>query len=340
MSLIFEDRRNRAQYPFVPDSKIFFTLNQGGKILKGNIIVTGTVVVSGGTTAGTIVGEGGPINLISRIKMFATAAAGSRYPGGTIVDCTPRSLLRYAVMQHNGKFIGEQSGSTLGNGANGTYFIYLSIPIYFADSTLRNNFSTALNVDLVDANGLPIYNSVQVEVDTADLTACFVGNNATVNWGGLTVQWDDTRLGLSGDTNVIYQEEHTQLIGAAQNRMLDPGMQQSGSYTNWLILAESLGSQYVLSDAIFQRLIASSGSFNFDEYAQDIRQSMLDNEWIDPSTVATGMFFFDWTEGTLNNANPAAGITAQWQVANPSGSNLDQLRIYTRRFYQPTPAGS
>ena len=53
--------------------------------------------------------------------------------------------MRYAITQHNGKLILEQNGSALGNGANGTYNIYLSIPIYFADSTLRNAISTALN---------------------------------------------------------------------------------------------------------------------------------------------------------------------------------------------------
>jgi len=267
--------------------------------------------------------------------MVATAASGSRYPGGTIIDCTPRSLLRYAITQHNGKFIGDQSASVLGNGANGTYQVYTSIPIYFADSTLRNNVSTALNADLVDPSGLPIYSSIQVEVDTGDLTTCFAGNNGVVNWSGLTVQWDDDRLGLTGDTNVIYQEDHIALIGAAQQRMLDPAMPQSGSFTNWLIMAEAAGGAYTLSDAILQRLTAASSTFNFDEYSQDIRQKMLDDEWLDPAQPGTGLYFVDWTNGTLNNANPAAGILAQFQVANPSGAFLDQLRIFTRRFYSP-----
>jgi hypothetical protein len=335
--MAFEDRQNRMQIPFVPDSKMVFTLGAGGKLLQGRLILTGQIVVSGGTVAGTVIGEGGPIGLITRVKLIANPANGSRYPGGTIVDCIPRSLLRYAINQHNGKFIGEQSGSNIGNGANGTYQIYLSIPLYFADATLRNNNSTALNLDLLDPAGLPIYNSVQVEVETGDLTTCFAGNNATVNWSGLTLQWDDDRLGFAGDTNVLYQEDHVALVAAAQARMLDPAMPQSGMFTQWLMMAESGGSAYTLSDTILQRVTAKGLSVLFDEYSQDIRQKMLDDEWLDPAQAGTGLYFIDWTNGTLNNANPAAGIQLQIQVANPSGSNLDQVRSYTRRFYSPDP---
>jgi hypothetical protein len=335
--MAFEDRRNRFQIPFQPDTKLFFTVQPGGKILQSRIIVTGTVTISGVTVAGTAVGEGGPINLIQRLKVFATAAGGSRYPGGTIVDCVPRSLLRYAIMQHNGKFIGEQSGSTLGNGANGTYAIYLSIPIYFADSTLRNNIATALNADIADSSGKPIYASIQVEVDTGDVTSCFAGNNGAFAYN-LSIQYDDDRLGLTGDTNVLYQEDHVQLIGAAQQRMLDYAMPQSGNFTQWLLMTETAASAYTLADTVLLRVTAASGSFNFDEYSQDIRQKMLDDEWLDPSQSAAGLYFIDWTNGTLNNSNPAAGINAQYQVLNPSGSNNDQLRFYTRRWYPPVAA--
>jgi hypothetical protein len=336
--MAFEDRRNRLQYAFTPNNKLYFTLPPGGKIMQGRLIIAGQVVAAGGTTSGAVVGEGGPVNLVQRVKIFATAAGGSRYPGGTIVDCTPRSLLRYAITQHQGKYIGELNGSVLGNGDAGTYLVYLSIPLYFADSTLRNVISTALNADLTDAGGLPIYQSIQVEVDTGDLTSCFFGNDRAVNWSGLTVQWDDDRLGLPGDTMVLYQEEHIALIGAAQQRMLDPAMPQSGAFTNWLLLAEAGGSAYTLNPNILQRVTAASSTFNFDEYAADIQQKMLDDEWVDPSTPLTGFHFIDWTNGSLNNANPAAGIQAQFQVANPSGANLDQLRIYTRRFYPSVPA--
>lgn len=336
--MAFEDRRNRLQLPFTSNSKQYFTIPPGGKILQGRLILSGTVVLSAGSANGSKVGEGGPINLIQRIRILATAASGSRYPGGTIVDATPRSLLRYAITQHNGKFTGDLGSSSLGSGAANTYAVYTSIPIYFADSTLRNNLATALNADLNDSTGQPIYSSLQVEVTTGDITSCYSGNDRTQNYSGLTLQWDDDRLGLNGDTNVLYQEEHIQLIAAAQDRMLDPAMPQSGAFTNWLIMAEAAASAYTLSDTILSKVRAASATFNFEEYADDIRQKMLDDEWIDPAETATGLFFIDWTNGTLNNANPAAGIQLDMKVANPTGANQDQLRIFTRRFYPPIAA--
>ncbi|HEX3892866.1 MAG TPA: hypothetical protein VHW46_09875, partial [Terracidiphilus sp.] len=189
---------------------MIFTLPLGGKILEGKVVLVGQVILSGVGAAGTLYGEGGPINLVKRVIVYANPAAQSRYPGGKIVDITPRSLLRYAAMQHNGKFIGDQLGSSLGSGANGTYNIYTSIPIYFADGVLRSNVQTALNTDP------GTYASVQVEVDTGDMTSCFTGWAGTVNWSGLQVQWVDNRVALTGDTNVLFQEDHVFLIAATQ----------------------------------------------------------------------------------------------------------------------------
>src|SRR6185312_15195757 len=91
--------QNRQSKPFIPNSKVIFTLPLGGKIRAGIVSLAGSVVVSGGTTSGTVNGEGGPANLIQRIYVRATPGAASRYPGGDIVDMTPRALLRQAVTQ-------------------------------------------------------------------------------------------------------------------------------------------------------------------------------------------------------------------------------------------------
>lgn len=330
--MAFEDRRNRATYPFIPNSPIVFLLNAGGKILQGRIIVTGTIVVSGVTTAGTAVGEGGPLNLINWITVTATRADGSRYPGGKIVDCSPRTLQRYATYQHNGKYICEINGSTLGNGADGTYEIYMSIPIYWADATMRNQVDTALNADIVDSTGAPIYASIQVEVDTGSLASCFVGNNGAVNYSGLVVQWADDRLKLTTDTVPLFQDSHEMLIAATQTRALDAAMPQDGAFTSWLILAEQ-GASSTLADTLLNRVTLQSQTLNFDEYALDIRQKMLDDEWLDPAQSGVGQFFIDFTNGLLQNSNTATGLSAQFDLNNVSGANADMLEFYTRRVY-------
>jgi hypothetical protein len=328
--MAFGDKKNRLTTPFIKNSKIIFTLPLGGKILEGKVVLYGTIVVSAGTTSGTASGDGGPLNLVKRVIVNATPAAGSRYPGGKVFDITPRSLIRYAITQHNGKLILEQSGSTLGNGAAGTYNIYLSIPLYFADSVLRNSVATALNTD-------GTYASVQVEIDTADLTNCFTGNDRTVDFTGLQLQWVDNRVALQGDTNVLFHEDHTFLIAATQKRAFDQAMPQDGAFLSWLFLAEQ-SAQYTLSDGLFNRLQVDGTPISYDKYAPDIRQQMLDDEWLDPSQTATGMYFIDWTDSSLGNSVLASSLQTRFDVTNVSGANLDDLLVSTRRVFAPAQA--
>jgi hypothetical protein len=51
----FCDKKNRLTTPFVPNSKIIFTLPMGGKILEGKVILTGQIVVTGETVPGRLV---------------------------------------------------------------------------------------------------------------------------------------------------------------------------------------------------------------------------------------------------------------------------------------------
>lgn len=326
--------KNRLVKPFVSNGKIVFTLPLGGKIRQGAVILSGSIAVSNVTTVGTVQGEGGPANLIDHIYVTATPAGGSRYPGGKIVDCSVRALLRQAVSERSGKFFVDQTGQTLGAGANGTYPIYTSIPIYFADAVQKNSLATALNTDP------GTYASVQVEVDTANLAACFTGNNGTVDYSNLTVQWRDERVAVSGDTNVLYQESHDALIAATNKRMLDEAMPQDGAFMSWLILGAQ-GAAATLSDGLLNRVVISGPTLDFDEYAQDIRQRDLDDEWFDPNLTATGMYFIDFTDGVVQaNSVPAGGLQTYFDVNNVSGANLDALEIVTRRVFAPVPAKS
>jgi len=332
--MAYEDRSNRAVLPFNPNSTTVFPIPPGGKLTQMRIILTGTVVISDGSTNGTPIGLGGPVNLIKRIKVRANLASGARYPGGDLVDCSPRSLLTYAIAQHGGKFIAEINGSTLGNGAAGTYFIYLSIPIYFADSLFNNNMRTALNMDTLDVSGNPIYQSVQVEIDTngLDCTSMFAGNDRNINVSGLQVQYWDDRLGFSGDTTPLVQDDHDLLIGATQSRMNDPGWQMDGGVAQMLILAEQ-GSSRLLSDALLNRVTMTSPTLNFDEYALDLRQKMYDDELYDASQSGVGQYLIDFSHGLLGNSNAAAQMALRFDVNNVSGMNMDQLKIYTRRVF-------
>lgn len=323
------DRQNRLQRTFVPDSKVILTLPPiGGKILRGFLALTGTLVVAGGTINGTVVGEGGPINLISRIIIRGNPGDG-RYPGGELVDMTPRSLLRWAQTRDGGKFIGDLGGQTLGAGANGSYNVNLQIPFYFADPRHVRPIETALNAD---PNA---YEMLQVEVQTADLAACFSGNNANVTYSGLQLQWIDDRENVAGDTFVQYFDDHIFQIPADNDRAIDEAFPKDYLLEDMLILGEQ-GTAETLADTLLNKVKIQGDTLEYDKWSADIKSEQLWKRFIDPSQNAAGIYYIDFCDGYLTGAVNAALLQMRLDVNNVSGANLDQLRIATRRYVAPT----
>lgn len=331
--MAFEDTYMRAEFPFTQGVPVVFNLNPGLNIIRGNVIIDATVTITNAGSAGTLVGEAGPVGLVRNIKVLANKAAGSRYPGGALVNCHPQSLLRYAMVEHQGKYVADLFGQTLGNGAAGVYSVYMSIPIYFGDSVNMNNVQTALNMNARDSQGNAIYTAVQVQVELAQLlTEIFNGSGGTMVVAGM-VRWEDTRLGLATDTIPLKQEDHYALIMAAQEEFVDAAMPNDGAFTSWLILAQQNVPGLALSDAILNRLEIKGIALNFKKHWQGIRQAMIDDGYYDPSSTLTGQFFIDWTKGLVQNSNAAAGLQPIWSLNNPSGAGNDRLRIYTRRIF-------
>ena len=334
--------KNRQMKPFVPNSKIVFSLPLGGKVRRLIVALVGQITVTdpGAGAKGTVSGEG-MANLIQRLYVIATPSARSRYAGGKIVDLGPRGILRSAVVNRSGKWIADLNGVTLSAGAAGVYSgIYFPFPIYFADPCQRNSLATALNLDVDASTGLPTYASVQVEIDTGSLASCFPGNTMTVDYSQLQVQIIDDRVAVPGDTATIFQESHSVLIGATNRRMLDEAMPQDGSFMSWLILGEQ-SAAYTLSDGLLNRAVISGPTLDYDKYAADIKEGDFADEWFDPSLTATGMYFIDFTDGSVQaNTVPAGGLQTYFDVNSVSGANLDDLLIVTRRIFAPTPAAS
>lgn len=330
---MFEDRYNRISQPFQLGQTMTLNINPGDKILRGKVIITGTATITGSGGAGGAICEGGPIGLIKQIRIVCNKAAGSRYPGGPIVKCRPQTLLRYAITERNGKFIGEQSGSTFGGGANGTYPFYLAIPIYFADSTNRNYNQTALNADAVDATGAPVYTAIQLQVDFISLITEIFSGNAGAIAVTANLQWVDDRLALPYDTTPLVQEDHLDIIQAANTEHVDQSMPNDGAFTQWLILEQQGSPTFQLADTLVNKLILRGADINFWLNKKDITQGMLDEGYWDASQSTIGQDYLDWTHGLLANSNRAAGLQHTIDVNNPSGAGLDRLLIYTRRIF-------
>ena len=333
--MAFEDRFNRSQDPISIGMTFTKALARGNKVLRGNLILTGSVTISGGTTNGTPICEGGAIGLIKQIRLVANKGAGSRYPGGTIVKCRPQSLLRFAITQRGGKFIGEQSGNTLGNGAAGTYNIYLSIPIYFGDALNENSLQTSLNMDPFDSTGKPVYTSVELQVDfVAGITEIFSGSDRVLTFPSLNAQWRDDRLQMASDTIPLVQEDHLAIIQSANSEFVDQSMPNDGAFESWLILQQAGSPGFQLADTLLNKLEIRGSTINFRENRADMVQQMLDDNLWDASTATTGQTFIDFKHGLLRNSNPAPGLQHLIDVNNPSGGGNDRLLIYTRRVFQ------
>ncbi len=344
--MAYEDNfGTRAEQPIYPGVANIFNINPGLNITRAWVTIDATVTITGATGGelGTPIGDAAIANLaasrlIRRIKVLASPGPGSRYPKGPLVDCSPRSLLRFAMPQREGKLVGDLlDNGSLGSGANGAYQIYFTLPIYFADEANLNGSqanSTALNMNARDSQGLPVYSAVQVRVDiAAALSELFEGTTGNFAIAGM-LRYGDKRLDLSGaDTLPMKQEDHIALIRGEQQQFPDQLLPLDGAYTQWLIMAEQGQPGYTLSDALIERLEIQGNTLNFKKKWQEIRQAMLDESFFDPSQTLTGLLYLDWTDGILQNANAAAGLQAYYSVLNPSGSGLDQLRVYTRRVY-------
>ena len=326
--------RNQRQKPFAPNARIPLGVDLGGKVRRGCVILQGNVVVSGGSTSGTAVGDGDATGLIKHIYLRCIPEGGSRYQGGNLVDCDVRDLMKNAVWQRSGKAFGSLRGGTLGSGAAATYAVYASIPIYFADATQKNSVTTSLNTDP------GVYSDIQIEVLTGDLTSVFSGNDRTVDWSGLQVQWKDDRAAIAGDTLELYQENHILQIAATNKRLVDESMPKDGSFLSWQFMSQlNGGAAATLSDALLNKLVIKGPTIDLDLFADDIRQAMLDDEWLDPSQDGVGLHLIDFTDGVLQaNTVPANTFGSYLDVNSVSGASLDWVSVMTRRVFAPAPA--
>jgi hypothetical protein len=152
------------------------------------------------------------------------------------------------------------------------------------------------------------------------------------------VQAVDT-AGKPTDTNTVFQEDHTTLIGAAQDRMLDQAMPRDGAFISWLIMAQQT-TAFTLADTILNKIVCKGSTLDYKLYAKDIRAEMYDDEWLDPSQAGAGLYYLDWTDGWLNNALIASTQQVEFDVNNPSGTNQDSLLFFTRRVIAPAAAAA
>ncbi|MDR3754286.1 MAG: hypothetical protein P4K78_10720 [Terracidiphilus sp.] len=322
----YEVRRTPSQ-AFGSSNPLIFTIDpvQNGKCTQLDVVLQGTVTISGSTASGVVVGEGGPANLLKSLKIKLNAATG-RYPSGHCVDVTARGVFRPSILKIK-KLLIDQNGSTLGNGVNGTYAIYVSYPIYFTHPR-SSSLSTALNIDPM------AYRSIVVKVYEGLLTDCFAGNNGTLT-SNLNV-WVRTKVHRTpGDSFVKFIEDHQASIPATKTDFVDQGMPSGGNFLRWLLLTETTAENALTDEILNYAHVYGAGVAFENQTAADLRDMLYRDNHVDLSQSVTGMYLFDFCDGDPTNAVPAQSIRAKFDVNLLTTSYNDNLHFVTERIYVP-----
>jgi len=334
------------QVNFVPNQIVPIDIPLEGKIFEGRVILEGTISVTDAVAPNYGVGMQNslPMHLITNIKLRANPADSSRYLGGVLVDCSAVGLLHEAALTR-GEYMSElnnvylvPAGGVQGqggaNGAAAIFNIYLAIPIFWRDENFRKNLKLAFNADP------SAYKSLRLEITTQDIAHALPGNNSIVDYSGLKLRWQDERAIVSGDSYVTFLTEHNHYVPGVRSREVIKELPTDGAFLRWLIMTRiNANTTQDLSDAILNKLTIDTPQKTIDLVANDLRQWMVDDNWLQARESLTGMYVIDFSDGLVDTLSQFAGDLSDnhclFDVANPSGPGLDVVDIICRRIFAP-----
>src|SRR6478752_1481382 len=142
---------------------------------RSDFVLSGSLVVSAGTASGTSLGEN-PGNLALQTLKIQGFALDSSYPNGTLVNLSPRTLLRRRIFDSLGRrFITDPSLTPTGlTGAAGTFTLNYPIVKYWALDWLARPFDSALDTGM--------YSLLQCTLTQGSRDRQFSGNDRTFNY--------------------------------------------------------------------------------------------------------------------------------------------------------------
>lgn len=287
---------------------------------RSDFVLSGSLVISAGTTSGTSLGEN-PGNLALQTLRIDAARLSGSYPDGALVNLSPRTLARRRIFDHaERRFVGDPNNPLPGlTGAAGTFTLNYPIVKYWAINWLQRPFDTALDTGM--------YSQLLATLTQGSRDRQFSGNDRTFSYTG--VFWEITHRFQRYDGNgngpqaVIYDDDRVVLISGANSRLeLNKEFPVDGAYTDLLFQTET--TNQTLADTILNRATLKSGTEVFyDQYAGPIKVQM--EEYIgDGSTTTTprtGLYFAQIADdGLLPNSK--VNISATLDVSNPGTDRL------------------
>lgn len=299
---------------------------------RSDFVLSGSLVISAGTTSGTSLGEN-PGNLaLQTLKVQGFALDGS-YPTGSFVNLSPRTLARRRMFDSQGRrFITDPSLTPTGlSGAAGTFTLNYPIVKYWALDWMQRPIDLALDTGM--------FSQVLCSLTQGSRDRQWSGNDRTFNYGG--VFWEITHRFQrydgqgAGPIAVVFDDDHPRNISGANSRLeLNNEFPPDGAYIDMFVFSET--TNQAAADTIVNRITAKSGTEQFyDQYSGPLK--VQQEEWIgDASTTTTprtGVYYFQIADdGLITNAK--TNISLVIDQANPGTDRL----ILSGRRCAPIPA--
>lgn len=321
------------RFPFTPKAPNYFDfdLSPGWGTTHIDVMLRGPITLSGGTTSGTSIGPN-PGGLIQQIKVDAAELLGGFYSGGTIFDCTPRSI-QIARIYDEGF---EQSDLFTPNGltgAAGTFNILTNYRINFAMPRAVRPIETALRKDQ--------FGQLKITIKTSDIPTMLLGNDRAVDYSGLYIDVIEHCEYLDSyyPHATPYMDDLFVTINAANKKLqLDAELSATESYIDALVISETTND--ALSDSIVNSVAAWSEKDNFWNLENDQIKVLQLSASVDAVQSFLGLYRvecapgFDTHNGLLGGALPR--LKLQFDVSNPGGAGNDRLIVCTRRVVPTT----
>lgn len=298
----------------------------GVLLLRSNFVLSGSLIISAGTTSGTVLGEN-PGNLALQSLRVQGFNINANYPGGVLVNLTPRTLLRRKIFDHPEKrFIPDQVQGIAGlTGAAGTFVLNYPVTKYWAIPWLARPIDAALDTGM--------YGQILCTLTNGARDLQFTGSDRTYNYAG--VFWDISHKfqKLSGNGSgpmvVVYDDDRPiNLVGANNRLQINSVLPPDGSCLDLCFLSET--TNQTLADTIVNKIAVQAGTeVFFDEYSGALRADMEDliGDGSTTTTPRTGIYYVRAAEdGLITNAKN--NVAAVMDQSNPG---TDRLIIGYRR---------
>ncbi|HZU33684.1 MAG TPA: hypothetical protein VFB79_21400 [Candidatus Angelobacter sp.] len=297
---------------------------------RSDFVVAGSLVISGGTTSGTVLGEN-PGNLFLQTLKIQGFALDPSYPNGTLVNLSPRTLLRRRMFDSQGRrFIPDPNNTTGFTGAAGTFTLSYPIVKYWSLDWMQRPIDLALDTGM--------FSQVLCTLTNGAAARQFSGNDRTFTYS--SVFWEITHRFQRYDGNgngpiaVVFDDDHVRNIAGANARLeLNNEFPPDGAYIDLLFIAET--TNQTLADTIVNRITLKSGTEQFyDQYAAPLKTQMeeLIGDSSTTTTPRTGLYYTQIADdGLITNAK--TNISAVVDQANPGTDRL----IIARRSCAPIP---